>query len=180
MDSIGFDINPLARFISKCKTTRYPIKRTKDELGSFIDRLSEVEEISLQDSFNLMNMPEKMANSWFHNETVLELGRVLYSMQISDISIQTMDFIRLALSSQLRKSSFQRNKEFKLWREEEGDRKVPKQLIVPFLRKLDENTRRPWNSRERQWGRIASQRYWITTLLRRGLYDVKVRGKSIF
>lgn len=110
--SIGSDLNPLARLISKVKTTHYDLK-TISHLAA---------EIQFQLGFYA---PSKVYNKnfdrisnytyWYSNDSLLRLTYI--NQLIEEIALpEYRDFFYLCLSETVREASFTRNSEFKRYR----------------------------------------------------------------
>jgi DNA modification methylase len=124
INAIGTDVNPLARLISKVKTTIIPI----DETEKFIN--------NLQDSYLLNSFSgdsklflEYVPNTsnldfWFSKEVkacLSQIKKFIYEIKNTDIK----DFFKVAFSETVRECSWTRNSEFKLYR-------IPKETLDSF------------------------------------------------
>jgi hypothetical protein len=108
VNSIGTDINPLARLISKAKVSHFNI----DQIEKY---LSEIQLLSFT------YQPEKVINSdfsrvsnysfWYSKEVLLKLS--FLSQMIASFDIESQLFFKIALSEVVREVSFTRNSEFK-------------------------------------------------------------------
>lgn len=113
IDSIGTDINPLARLLSKTKTTIIPI----DELDKALKGFNEfVFSIRLGGKRLKPEIPQfKNIDYWFKKETQIMLAIVKeYIESIESENIK--NFFRVAFSETVREVSLTRNGEFKLYR----------------------------------------------------------------
>lgn len=113
MNSVGTDINPLARLIAKAKTTIYNIVKLEDEFQKIASRLFF---FSFSDVKN-KNF-ERISNHvfWYSEESLLKLS---YISQLIDEYSQNADFFNVALAEVVREVSFTRNGEFKRFRMKE-------------------------------------------------------------
>lgn len=110
VNSIGTDLNPLARMMTKAKTTHYD----EDVI------MSQFADISLQLAFydigKVRNRNfERISNYtyWYSEETLLKLS---YIDQIIEEYAANSDFFKLILAEIVREVSFTRNGEFKRFR----------------------------------------------------------------
>ena len=110
VNSIGTDLNPLARMMTKAKTTHYD----EDVV------MSQFADISLQlafyDTSKVRNRNfERISNYayWYSEETLLKLS---YIDQIIEEYAANSDFFKLILAEIVREVSFTRNGEFKRFR----------------------------------------------------------------
>lgn len=113
MNSVGTDLNPLARLIAKAKTTIYDIEKLESEFQDITSRLfffsfSEVKNKNF----------ERVSNYgfWYSEESLLKLS---YISQLIDEYSQNADFFNVALAEVVREVSFTRNGEFKRFRMKE-------------------------------------------------------------
>ncbi len=130
IDSIGTDLNPLARLLSKVKTT--PL-----DLDALIAQINIFSEEALKQSFGIKR-PEELhthrfenINFWFDTEIQKELDFIRHF--ISKIQNQKIaDFFKVPFSETVRECSWTRNSEFKLYRMTEKQRADfrPKTLAI--------------------------------------------------
>ena len=113
MNSVGTDLNPLARLIAKAKTTIYDIEKLESEFQDITSRLFF---FSFSDVKN-KNF-ERISNYsfWYSEESLLKLS---YISQLIDEYSQNADFFNVALAEVVREVSFTRNGEFKRFRMKE-------------------------------------------------------------
>lgn len=112
VNSIGTDLNPLARMMSKVKTTHYSttdIERIFREIQS---------DLIFYDETKVLNRNfDRISNYsfWYSKESLLKLS---YLQQLIEqyATNETKDFFLLALSEVVREVSFTRNGEFKRYR----------------------------------------------------------------
>lgn len=113
INSIGTDLNPLARLMAKVKTTKYDIENIKllfSELQSNLIFYSED---------NVVNRNfDRISNYlyWYSEENLLKLS---YLSQIINVCGSYADFFNIALSEVVREVSYTRNGEFKRFRMKE-------------------------------------------------------------
>jgi len=113
IDAVGTDINPLARLISKVKTTVIPLKSLDLYLKDFDDFVLSIRlEKKKRDP---IIKKKKNIDYWFKEETKTSLAIIKYYIDnIDDKNIQ--DFFKVAFSETIREVSLTRNSEFKLYR----------------------------------------------------------------
>lgn len=113
INSIGTDLNPLARFLTKVKTTRYDIKNVKSLFSEIQSNLVFYSEKQVIDK----NFDRISNHSyWYAEETLLKLS---YLSQLIKSCGLYADFFNVALSEVVREVSFTRNSEFKRFRMKE-------------------------------------------------------------
>lgn len=121
IDVIGTDINPLARLISKVKTTHYKEKDIQYDFSVIQSYLSEYkEELVEKKCFdNISNY-----SYWYSEDSLMRLS---YLSQIinNHIPKELKDFFNTVLSEVVREVSFTRNGEFKRFR-------MPEEKIKTF------------------------------------------------
>lgn len=114
INSIGTDLNPLARLMTKVKTTHYNITEIQSAFSN----------IQLGLGFY---SPEKVKNTdfdrisnytfWYSKDSLLCLSYI--GQLIDELSSTCKDFFKLILSEVVREASFTRNGEFKRFRMKE-------------------------------------------------------------
>lgn len=110
VDSIGTDLNPLARMMSKVKTTHYNEDLIKTQFAEISFHLS------FYDTSKVLNRDfERVSNYkyWYSEDVLLKLS---YLQQIIEEYASNSDFFRLILAEIVREVSFTRNGEFKRFR----------------------------------------------------------------
>ncbi len=113
INSIGTDINPLARLIAKVKTTPIPLKSLDLYLKDFNDFVFLIKLNSKNIEVKIPNFPN--IDYWFKKETQYSLAIIKdYIDKIDDVDIQ--DYFKVAFSETVREASLTRNNEFKLYR----------------------------------------------------------------
>jgi len=120
IDSIGMDLNPLARLISKVKTTVLDLKKLDKYIKGFVN-------LSFQQGFGVplirnIDIPKFYnIDFWFDKKVQKKLALIKYFIsEIKDPDIS--DFFKIAFSQTVRECSWTRNGEFKLYRITENKR----------------------------------------------------------
>ena len=111
INSIGTDINPLARMISQAKTTHFDITEIEkciSEIQLFPFFFSE-EKVTSTDFSRISNY-----SFWYSEPILLKLSYISQTIDSFDNSVQL--FFKIALSEVVREVSFTRNGEFKRFR----------------------------------------------------------------
>lgn len=113
MDSVGTDLNPLARLIARTKTIRYDVEKLEDEYCSIQAHLMffSPTSVSNRDFERISNH-----NYWYSEEALLRLS---YISELIDKYSHNKDFFNIALSEVVREASYTRNGEFKRFRMKE-------------------------------------------------------------
>lgn len=112
INSIGTDINPLARMMGKVKTTHYS---TADILRIFRDIQSD---LIFYDQSKVANRNfDRISNYsfWYSEDSLFKLSYLQQLIELYTTS-KTKDFFFLALSEVIREVSFTRNSEFKRYK----------------------------------------------------------------
>ena len=140
MDAAGTDLNPTARLIALAKTIDYDIKNLRGEVDSFLEGLEE--RLQSIDNYNGFPEPEFVTfdrlEDWFPVKSIGEIHVCMDSIEtIADEKARL--FLRIALSECLRLVSYQRNREFKLYRIAEVERG---EFYVPLFPLLEARIRR--------------------------------------
>lgn len=110
INSIGTDLNPLARMMSEVKTTHYD----EDTIKNLFNEISF--QLSFYDASKVLNSNfERISNYkyWYSEEILLKLS---YLHQLIERYAANNDFFRLILAEIVREASFTRNGEFKRFR----------------------------------------------------------------
>ena len=134
--SIGTDLNPLARLLSRVKCTTYNEREIIDELSEIQSRLLFFQESMVRDcSF------EHISNYsfWYSKDSLIKLS---YLSQLIDeySSSFNKDFFKVALSEVVREASYTRNGEFKRFRmKEEAISSFHPDVFGLFERKVQRN-----------------------------------------
>ena len=113
MDSVGTDLNPLARLIAKAKTTVYDITELQNEFHEIQYHLSffSFSEIKNRNFERISNY-----EFWYSEESLLKLS---YISQLIEEYSRNEDFFNVVLAEVVREVSFTRNGEFKRFRMKE-------------------------------------------------------------
>lgn len=134
VNAIGTDLNPLARMMSKVKTTHYNEKEIIDQLGSICFNCS----FYSQDKVENPNFDRISNYSFWYTEDVLYRLSFL-SQEINKLT-SNKDFFELVLAETVRETSFTRNGEFKRFRmKEESIQKFKPDVFKIFGQKADRN-----------------------------------------
>lgn len=113
-NSYGIDLNPLATFLAKVKTTPIDPKLLSRE---YIKLLSRIDKIK---NSEIVRPNFKNLEFWFKDNVILELAKIKKAIKtIKDRKVQ--DFFLVAFSETVRKSSNTKNGEFKLVRIKKED-----------------------------------------------------------
>ncbi len=136
INSIGTDLNPLARLMGKVKSTHYDEKKIKNEFSSIQSHL-----IFYNDSFVKNRNFDHISNYtfWYTNANLLKLS---YLQQLINEHCQeeNKDFFLLALLEVVREVSFTRKGEFKRYRmTEENISRFNPNVFDLFERKILRN-----------------------------------------
>jgi len=110
INAVGTDLNPLARYMSRVKTTHYDESRIKDAFGQIQNGLF------FYDSRNVRQRNfDRISNYtfWYKESDLLKLS---YLQQLIEEAGYGNDFFLLALAEVVREVSFTRNGEFKRFR----------------------------------------------------------------
>lgn len=123
LNAIGSDLNPLARLLSKVKTTPIEVQTLEFHLEDFYKYLFPYRYgFKPKDNIVITNFPR--IDFWFSKGVKEKLSIIkTYIKQIENIDI--CDFFKVAFSQTVRECSFTRNNEFKLY-------KMPNEQIKNF------------------------------------------------
>lgn len=136
VNSIGTDINPLARYISQVKTTPFDVRAIIKKTDKIIKKIEKY------NSFNYTNQNYDyitQAEYWYSKENLDKLTFI--SETIKENGGKQIDFFNVALSESVRESSYTRNGEFKRYRiDEEKIKDFCTDPIKLFISKLTRNT----------------------------------------
>ena len=113
-DSIGFDINPLARLMSKVKTTVVNTKKIKEEHDEILKKSI----IDYKQKYYYPDLiPKGFDVSFWHKQQVIEKLSILKKhIFFSDLDPKMLNFLKLCFSQTARDSSNQRKNEYKNYR----------------------------------------------------------------
>ena len=111
INSIGTDINPLARLISQVKTTHYDETTILNEINHIQQHYNDFdpEKVESKDFSRISNY-----SFWYTEDSLLRLS--FLSQLINSLSPEIQDFFNVALSETVREVSFTRHGEFKRYR----------------------------------------------------------------
>ncbi|MEG2060292.1 MAG: DNA methyltransferase [Alistipes sp.] len=112
INSIGTDINPLARLISKAKTTHYEVSEIIKVTDEICKQFTSFK-TSLVDNTNF----DRISNHqfWYSEDNLYKLSYI--SQIINEYAfLQTIEFFNICLSETVREVSYTRNNEFKRYR----------------------------------------------------------------
>jgi len=130
-NSYGIDLNPLAVFLAKVKTSPINPQLLSKEYIKFLTRVNEIKDTETE-------KPKfKNLEFWFKNKAIIELAKIKKAIkELKNKRIQ--DFFLVAFSETVRKSSNTKNGEFKLVRikKEELEKYNPNVLGI-FKQKLE-------------------------------------------
>lgn len=134
MDAAGTDLNPTARLIAEAKTRDYNLERLSSDIEKFVYGLED--ELTNIEGFASFEEPELVTferlSQWFPAKTIGEICQCIQRIEeFQDDS--TRYFLRIALSECLRLTSFQRNREFKLYRIQPDQRDSHYVALFPLL-----------------------------------------------
>ena len=134
VDTIGTDLNPLARMMSRVKTTHYDVEQIENQLHSIILSCC----VYSEEKVNDRNFDRISNYSFWYSEGVLL--KLSYLSQVIDELSSNIDFFNLVLAETVRESSFTRNGEFKRFRmKEESIKKFNPDVFKLFEQKAKRN-----------------------------------------
>lgn len=113
INSVGTDLNPLARLMAQTKTTKYDISQIKRELAEMEPRMYFYDPMKVEDR----NF-DRISNHvfWYSEDVLLKLS---YLHQLINEYSSNKEFFYVALAEVVREASFTRNGEFKRFRMKE-------------------------------------------------------------
>jgi len=115
----GFDLNPIARLISKAKTQRYDISELSSFVKSIIENIHLVELEDWAYAVSASGFTSENIRTWFPDKSVQEISTFLHLIEEIDVAEEGHRiFAKVALSDCLRGVSIQRNNEWKNYRKE--------------------------------------------------------------
>lgn len=114
VNSIGTDLNPLARLIAKVKTTHYDEKSIRIDFSEIQAELIFFNKDKIKDC-NFDHISNY--TYWYAEHNLLKLS--FLTQLINNLKSENSDFFRVALSEVVREVSFTRNGEFKRFRMKE-------------------------------------------------------------
>ena len=101
-NSVGIDVNPFSRFISKVKITPLPETELKSAQKSFLEAILNYDSSQVTES-DLPNFPYR--DNWFNIEILYELTYLRKHIQQLDANDGIKDFFKVCLSSIIRSVS---------------------------------------------------------------------------
>lgn len=140
INSVGTDLNPLARLIAKVKTE----KLNTEEIDEIEEKILYFKKNIFEKEFNInkinISIPEfNIRDNWFNLVTLKELGLIKNFIEnIENLKIK--NFFLIAFTEIIRLVSYTRNGEFKLYSiESEKKESFKPDTFKFFLEKLNEN-----------------------------------------
>lgn len=158
INSIGTDLNPLARLMSKVKTTHYDYHSLLMQFRDIQSSLITYTEDKVKDR----NF-DRISNYtfWYNESTLLKLS---YLSQLIDATTDK-DFFNIALSEVVREVSFTRNGEFKRYRMNEANiAKFNPDTFNLFERKVIRNLSGLEQFNEKAKGNVSAHIYDFNTV----------------
>jgi tRNA G10 N-methylase Trm11 len=137
INSVGTDVNPLARLIATSKTTKINIPLLDSIIYDFNDYIFK---LSFQEGidYEIIIPPIKNIDYWFSKDVQQKLGTILnYIERIKDEKIK--NFFKVAFSETVRDSSFLKSGEFKLVRSKNFENKNGINVFKLMSEKLSRN-----------------------------------------
>lgn len=135
INAIGTDLNPLARFMSKVKTTHYDEELIKYDFEKIQENLKKYSSTIVKNKdFNRISN----YTFWYTENALLRLSYI--SQLIDECSNSVKDFFLVALSETVREVSFTRNGEFKRFKMSEKNlEKFNPDVFGLFCEKINRN-----------------------------------------
>lgn len=100
--SVGIDVDPFSRFLSKVKTTPLDIEALKKSSRTLLQMIVDFDP-SLISEKDIPIFPYR--DSWFKKEIILELAYIKKSIEVLDVEKDIKDFYRICFSSIIRSVS---------------------------------------------------------------------------
>lgn len=111
IDSIGTDLNPLARLISEVKSKHYPYNRIEEAFSYIQAKFNTYTQADVIDTdFTHITKYE----FWYSQEHLFKLSYI--TQLINDLEADIQNFFKLSLAEVIREASFTRNSEFKRYK----------------------------------------------------------------
>lgn len=135
--SIGTDLNPLARFMSKVKNTHYSLEDIQAASGSLLTSIIiyNPAEVKNTDFSRISNY-----TFWYTEDSLYKLAYL--NQIILELKPEIQDFFLLCLSETVREVSFTRNGEFKRYKMSAKQlEKFNPDVFAIFERKVQRNTK---------------------------------------
>lgn len=148
LDVYGNDINPTAIQISLAKSTHYDLDDVNNLVSELDSTLDSMSYLSLEESIRVGGFSREQIMDWFTSQNVVEIASCIKLINAlveeNNSDAATIRFAKMSLSDCIRKVSFQRSNEWKLyrvknWREGKDDQSLYKPLIPLFREKLFDN-----------------------------------------
>jgi tRNA G10 N-methylase Trm11 len=164
LNTVGYDVNPTARLMTKAKCQNYDIPR----LNSFVKVLdSELDSLDLmhwQKAVKMSGFSKSQIKTWYPNQTIREIASTLELIDTVNKEFgrnkKNWLFARVALSDCLREVSIQRMNEWKNYRINGWRLADMDDLYQPLLPLF----------REKLWANLSSVREYIDQLKERESY----------
>lgn len=167
-NSYGIDLNPLAVFLAKVKTTPINPKLLSKEYIKLLSRISKIKE-------NTIERPQfKNLEFWFKDKVIVDLSKIKKAIkEIKNKKIQ--NFFLVAFSEIVRKSSNTKKGEFKLVRIKKDDlKKYSPDVLKIFRQKTESNIRGM-----EEFYREVDKNTWAKVILGDSSKDNGIKEKSI-
>ncbi|MBU1130518.1 transcriptional repressor LexA [Patescibacteria group bacterium] len=132
-NSYGIDLNPLAIFLAKAKTTEISSSKLQNEYFKLLDRIRKIKK-------NQIKKPEFLnIDFWFKDKVIIELAKIKKAIkEIKNKNIQ--NFFLVGFSETVRLASNTKNGEFKLVRiKKEVLEKYNPNVLEIFKKKTENN-----------------------------------------
>lgn len=111
IDSLGTDLNPLARLIAEVKTTYYQVKDIEKAFNYISTKLLFYSPLDVQNTdFNHITRH----HFWYSKENLYKLSYV--TQLIDELDVHVQNFFKLGLAEVVREASYTRNSEFKRYK----------------------------------------------------------------
>ena len=137
INSIGTDLNPLARLLSKVKSSVYDLALLRQTRSFFITKLFNDYHSSLDVEITEIDNIEY----WFSKEVIHKLSYIK-DLIFNDIDESLRDFFLVPFSETVREASYTRNGEFKLFRMEQKKLDVFNvNTFEIFIKKVERNVK---------------------------------------
>ena len=167
-NSYGIDLNPLAVFLAKVKTTPINPQIISKEYIKLLTRINNIKNTEIE-------KPQfKNLEFWFKDKVIIELAKIKKAIkEAKDKKIQ--DFFLVAFSETVRKSSNTKNGEFKLVRikKEELENYSPNVLEI-FKQKVESNIKGM-----EEFYRDVDKKTWAKIILGDSSKDNSIKENSI-
>ena len=135
INSIGTDLNPLARLLSETKSSTYDLELIREARALFLKKL--FMEYHYNESIELPEITN--ADYWFSKEVLYKLA-FIKDLIFNHLDVSIRNFFLVPFSETVREASYTRNGEFKLFRMEQ--KKLDVFNVNPFdlfIKKVERN-----------------------------------------